>query len=379
MSGPGLAIDGTSVPRPREDVACVILDGEAVIHRAGRVHTLDPLATLVWRCCDRDASVDEIASELAEVFATPLETVRRDVSTVVEQLAALGLLTANGVGADRDVDASAVGSERLVHPPGSCASCADKRWATSATFRIGPHLISVGTDSSRADTAMREVLAAHLVDTRPVPAPPFFAVTFPEAQAATGPQSLYLLQQADSVVARSRRPDDVMRALATHLATYGELRALGLATVNGLVVGHGDRAMLVPEPDDPIRYRHALARQGVLVADMPVAIVDPERHEVVVGAPGIRFDESALGSLTDGSAFDSTAGTEALPWGRYRLLALGVAGPPSGSEALLRFGPVRGDHRDHDAGSAALLSLLAAVPVVEAIEPDVIGAFLARA
>jgi hypothetical protein len=40
----------------------VVLDGEAVIHRAGRVHALDPVATLVWRCCDGDASVDQIAA-----------------------------------------------------------------------------------------------------------------------------------------------------------------------------------------------------------------------------------------------------------------------------------------------------------------------------
>ena len=143
MTDARVASNGTWRPRARGDVTSVVLDGEAVIHRAGRVHALDPVATLVWRCCDGDASVDQIAAELADVFAMPRATVTRDVATVVDELAALGLLTADTgePGGDDAGYASVPGL--LVHPPGSCASCAEKNWVTRSTYRIGSHLILI--------------------------------------------------------------------------------------------------------------------------------------------------------------------------------------------------------------------------------------------
>ncbi|MGZ4801160.1 MAG: PqqD family peptide modification chaperone, partial [Acidimicrobiia bacterium] len=69
MTGAPVAVDGASVPQARPDVAVVTLDGEAVIHRRGQVHVLDPVATLVWRCADGEASVNEIAADLADAFA----------------------------------------------------------------------------------------------------------------------------------------------------------------------------------------------------------------------------------------------------------------------------------------------------------------------
>src|SRR6185295_3778776 len=117
MTDSGVAANGAQIPRARGDVTCVVLDGEAVIHRAGRVHALDPVATLVWRCCDGDASVDQIAGELAEVFATPRATVTRDVASVVDELAALGLLTADNGEPDADDVGTAGVPGLLVHPP----------------------------------------------------------------------------------------------------------------------------------------------------------------------------------------------------------------------------------------------------------------------
>lgn len=380
MTDSRVASNGAWIPRARGDVTCVVLEGEAVIHRAGRVHALDPVATLVWRCCDGDASVDQIAEELAEIFAMPRETVRRDVAAMVDDLATLGLLTASNGEAHREVERNAGVPDLLVHPAGSCASCADKDWANRSTYRIGSHLISVGTDSPLADATLRAALAAHLV---PSPAgaesaPPFFAVTLPDPAPPRGPQPLSLLHRGDTVVARSRHPGAVLRALMGHLASFGDLDALGLAAVNGLAVGRGDRAMIVSEPDDPIRFRHALARHGVLVADLPVAIVDRASGELVVGAPGLEVDHSAIDALTEAAAVESGAAPEPLPWGRYRVVAMAVAEPPSGAAALLRLGPARGDHRDHDTMFAAVLALIDSVPIVEAVDPDAIAAVLAR-
>lgn len=91
MTGPVGTAAGAP-PRARVDVASVVLDGEAVIHHRGRVHVLDPVATLVWQCCDGHATVDEIVVELAAVFSVPAETIGRDVHAAIEQLAELDLL-----------------------------------------------------------------------------------------------------------------------------------------------------------------------------------------------------------------------------------------------------------------------------------------------
>lgn len=56
-------------PRPHTDVTSVEVDGEAVVYspHAG-VHRLDTTATVLWRCFDGDASLRELADDLADVF-----------------------------------------------------------------------------------------------------------------------------------------------------------------------------------------------------------------------------------------------------------------------------------------------------------------------
>lgn len=370
MSNAAPAIDGRAVPRARDDVAAVVLDGEAVIYAGGRVHLLDPVATLVWRCCDGSASVARIAADLAGAFATAPDTVLRDVTAVVEALDARDLLEPGAPAPPRRDPV-----ELIVDPPGACAACAERPWPMRRTFRIGNRLLSVGTDLAHADAAIAGALRAHLVDmpTELATEPPFLAVELHGRDGAVGPQRLDLLLRGDAVAARSRHPDRIVDALAAHLASYGDLAALGLAAVNGVVVGRADRVMIVTEPRDPVRFRHALARAGVHVADQPVAFVDAVRGEVVVGAPGITLDRSSIDALGG-----ETAGGEPapLPWGRYRLDAFGVPTPASATAALLAFGPRAGDHRDEASTVDALCALLATIPVTDAVTPDAIDARL---
>jgi hypothetical protein len=360
------------MPRARTDVAVVVLDGEAVIHRRGRVHVLDPVATLVWRCCDGTATVPEIVAELAGVFATPADTVGRDVGVAIDQLATLDLL----IDPDAPDNAPEPALELLVDPPGSCASCADRTWTHRSAYRVGSRLVAIGTDQARADAAITGALAAHRVQAPSVLAaePPFFAVELHERPPAGGLQQLDLLHRGATVAARSRRPDQILRALVAQLASYGDLRAAGLAVVNGMVAARDDRAVIMTAPHDTIGFRHALARHGVLVADLPVAVVDPASVEVVVGAPGLDVDLEPINALANEP---TDAEPASLPWGRYRLIALGVAGPPSPSTALLEFGPEVGDHRDHPGTIDALLALFESVPVTDAVDPDAIAALLA--
>jgi hypothetical protein len=71
----------------------VILDRER-----GVVHQLNGTATLVWKRCDGERSVRDIAVELARVYDVSVDTAERDVETTVLRLAELHLLA--GVGGE---------------------------------------------------------------------------------------------------------------------------------------------------------------------------------------------------------------------------------------------------------------------------------------
>ncbi|HEY3725348.1 MAG TPA: PqqD family protein [Acidimicrobiia bacterium] len=371
MKATGVARSGETTPLARRDLAAVTLDGETVIHTHGRVHLLDPVASLVWRLCDGRASVDEITRDLAAAFDVPDPTVREDVVAAVEQLAALGLMA--GPPPDR---AGAVerSGRLLADPPGSCPSCAERPWVHRAAFRIGNRTVTVGTNSRRADEVLRAALARHLV---PMPdqglmMPPFFALDVHDHPAAVGSQPLHLLTRGADLVARSRRPSRVVRALVAHLATYGDLGPLGLGAVSGLVAGRDGQAIIVEPPGDRFRFGHVAARAGFAVADMPVALVDAGRGEVLVGAPGLDVDATAIDALDEESSERDPV--EPLPWGRYRIAALALAPPVSAAAALLALGPVVGDHRDHERAVDALLALVDSVPVADRDDLDALAA-----
>jgi hypothetical protein len=82
------------VPRSRETVASVELDGEAVLYdeETGEAHVLSPTATVVWFCCDGGGTIEEISKDIAEAFATDPGAVREDVLRVVREFGGLGLL-----------------------------------------------------------------------------------------------------------------------------------------------------------------------------------------------------------------------------------------------------------------------------------------------
>jgi PqqD family protein of HPr-rel-A system len=362
-------------PRAATDATAVVLDGEAVIHRSGEVHTLDPVATLVWRCCDGSASVAEIAADLASGFDADAATVERDVAATISELDRLGLLAPDG--ADGPEPAAGAPVELLVDPPGSCAACAERTWAHRRALYVGGRLLAVATNDVRADTAIEAALAGHLLPEPDVLAaePPFLAVELHSRAPGPGRQRLDLVVRRDAAVARSRRPDRILRALVAHVASYGDLTGLGLAALRGTVVGRGGRVLLVPEVEEPVRFRRELAALGIAAADQPVALVDPTAREVVVGAPGVEVDLSAFAAL---APEPSAAADEPAPlaWGRYALAGLGVHAPASTAAALLAFGPDADDRRDHAATIAALVALLADVPVVDAVTPDAIAAHL---
>ena len=84
----------TSAPRTRADLTVVELDGEAVIfdERAQTLHHLNPTATLVFTLLDGTASVDELAADIAEGAALPIDDVRTQMNDLVHTFTEAGLL-----------------------------------------------------------------------------------------------------------------------------------------------------------------------------------------------------------------------------------------------------------------------------------------------
>jgi hypothetical protein len=81
-------------PKRRADVNVRNVDGEVVVldRQSDLIHQLNPTASYVWDRCDGQASVAEIAHQLAAMFEVDLNTAVQDVATTVMQLHRLGLL-----------------------------------------------------------------------------------------------------------------------------------------------------------------------------------------------------------------------------------------------------------------------------------------------
>jgi PqqD family protein of HPr-rel-A system len=87
-------IDGSFVPRTKASVAIVELDGEGVLYdeERGQLHVLNQSATAVWACCDGTQTVDELSTELAEVFGLALADVTAGALEAIRDFASRGLL-----------------------------------------------------------------------------------------------------------------------------------------------------------------------------------------------------------------------------------------------------------------------------------------------
>jgi hypothetical protein len=85
-----------SVPRRRDDVHGVELDGESVLYdaRADRLHLLNWSASAVWWSIDGRATADDLARRLAARFHTEPDVMTSDVRKLLEALGAQRLVEA---------------------------------------------------------------------------------------------------------------------------------------------------------------------------------------------------------------------------------------------------------------------------------------------
>jgi PqqD family protein of HPr-rel-A system len=82
--------------RPGKSAEVLELDmGDGLIlynHDSSLVHHLNPSATLVWHLCDGEASVGQLATEIAEEYGLKPSEVLGQVSAVIAEFDALDLV-----------------------------------------------------------------------------------------------------------------------------------------------------------------------------------------------------------------------------------------------------------------------------------------------
>ena len=90
--------DTADPPRRGRHVEAVDAGHEVVLvdRRRGALHLLNPTAAEVWSLIDGSASLDRMAHDLATAHHAPPDLVRRDVATLLDGLADLGLLEGGG-------------------------------------------------------------------------------------------------------------------------------------------------------------------------------------------------------------------------------------------------------------------------------------------
>ena len=87
------AIDPSFVPGLREPVVVVPVKDEAVLYEedTGRLHQLDPIATIGVGLFDGQNTLEQTVTELAEAFGADREVVEHDVLSLARDLGRRGL------------------------------------------------------------------------------------------------------------------------------------------------------------------------------------------------------------------------------------------------------------------------------------------------
>jgi hypothetical protein len=86
---------GSFVPAPRDGISETEVDGELVLldTSSGALHVLNRVGAAIWSELDGVRQVDEIVAELSDASGTPLERVRADVMSFLDELARGELLS----------------------------------------------------------------------------------------------------------------------------------------------------------------------------------------------------------------------------------------------------------------------------------------------
>lgn len=205
--------------------------------------------------------------------------------------------------------------------PGGGASGSSTDWAGTRAYRMGDHHVGIRYNSDATAAVLDRLFPGAVVDDRR--APDNYSVSLNTDAGGKSSRELNLLVHGSTQLVRSRSAARVLAGLLNHLS-----HDLGagdstdepvLLRVNATVAVVGDDAVLLPPGlvSSVKQLQPRFTRQGLAMADVPHALLDIERAEVVIPAPTVDHDASVLAELDEGVRLGSE-----LPWvrpGRYPL------------------------------------------------------------
>ena len=356
------AVTPASMPRRIGADDAVAVDEVTVVFASGQLHELNASAATIWQACTGHVSIAAIASDLADRFGLASDRMESEIMDAARTLGERGLLDLTG-------DAP-LASLPILEPVPLCGSCGDgPRYETQLVIDVGEAVLTIGMDRGLADP-MATALRGHAIGVLDEPERrPSYGIVVPEAGRVRGAQEVSRLYRGPDILARSRRPQRVLDALVAQISHH---RASGQTLLDALAVGDGARVVLVPPPPNPVGFERAVTRRGLAVGDLASVMID-DRHAAHIGAVDLDVDRAAIEAI---AASRGDVGREPPPlrWGTYPIAGLAVRGVPTRTSAFSELGPLLAGE---PASLASMLSLAAAVPIVNGVDVDTLARVLA--
>ena len=347
----------------------VMVDGAAVVYRAGEVHVLSPTATLLWQSCDGDTTLGALSADFARAFAVdPVVVLGGNVIEAASELLDRGLLTTAEVATPVDDPMLPI-----LQPAPACSGCGEgPAFERQVVVAVGEVALSIGADEEMAAALVAALGSRVLANLDHPQDRASYGLVIPAGPRERGQADLARLHRGPDVLLASRDPERIVRALVAQLATH--LLPPKHVLLDALAVGGDGRVVVVPMPATRAPFERGAARVGLRVSDTSAVVVGLDPPTVVVGNPWPEID---LEPLTRVAAQRRHLGDEpsALAWGTYELSAIGVTGPPNLASVL---GELATTARPSPIASLApLLDLVAAVPIVTGSGPVSVARVLA--
>lgn len=89
-----MRVDPDYLPRKAADVLELDMEDGLIVynHDSSLVHHLNPSAMVIWGICDGEATVGQLAAEVADEYSLVGQNVLRDLQSLIAELDALGLI-----------------------------------------------------------------------------------------------------------------------------------------------------------------------------------------------------------------------------------------------------------------------------------------------
>ena len=200
-------------------------------------------------------------------------------------------------------------------------------WAATTAFRVGEWAIGVRSNTLELDALLRTALAAHVLDG--VEAPRNYSIAV-HADHQRGVRPLHSLWHEYSLLARSRSPGRVVRALLGYLGDHVDARPSFVRVPAVTMIGPSGAVVADPSLRNHRPRLTRLVRTFALqVADSRTADID-DSGELVVSPSPLHVDESAL----DSSEMGGPRADPDLPpaTGRYPIRGWLLRTPPTAPE-----------------------------------------------